>query len=39
MSGEGEVTEEERKVVLSENKGKTTDLSGELIIESGGSPE
>ena len=37
--GEGEVTEEERKVVLSENKGKTTALSGEVIIESVGSPE
>ena len=39
MSGEGEATEEARKVVVSENEGNTAYLSGEVIMDSVGSPE
>ena len=39
MSVEGEVTEEARKVVVLENEGNTAALSGEVIMESVGSPE
>ena len=38
VSGEGEVTEEERKVSVLENKGNTAASSGEVIVESVGSP-
>ena len=39
VSGEGEGTYEARKVVVSEKEGNTTALSGEVIMESVGSPE
>ena len=39
MSGEGEVTEEAIKDFVSEKERDTTDLSGEVDIESLGSPE
>ena len=39
VSVEGEGTEDARKVVVSEKEGNTTDLSGERIKESVGSPE
>ena len=39
VSGEGEGTEEVRKVVVSEKEGNTAVLSGEVIMESIGSPE
>ena len=39
MPGEVEVTEEAINVVVSEKEGNTAALSGELIMESVGSPE
>ena len=39
MSGGGEGTEEVRKLVVSENEGNTAALSGEVIMDSVGSPE
>ena len=39
MSWEGKGTEEAIKFVVSEKEGNTTDLSGERIMESVGSPE
>ena len=39
VSGEGEGTEEARKVVVSEKEGNTVALSGVVIMESVGSPE
>ena len=39
MSGEWEGTEELRNVFMSENEGNAADLSGEVILESVGSPE
>ena len=39
MSEQGEGTEEARKVVVLEKEGNTPELSGEIIMESVGSPE
>ena len=39
MSGEWEVTEEARKVVVSEKEVNTVSFYGEVIMESVGSPE
>ena len=39
MSGEGKGTEEAIKIVVSEKEGNTAALSGEVIMESVGSPE